>query len=181
MNPEGSGGEEEDLGKDFFRPAAAKHFLLRAHPRYPRFLLRISGCPEPGRRPRTTGLSPWSRRRPYPRHRRAAGSRSALTIQRDGTEKKAPLPTRKSHTRYFLSRLHAREKPRATTAVRGPWSVENRHHHNRDASAWQEDRHRHRQPNAARNLALTRNVLRAQIPFEEGEPLAHSFEPELRR
>jgi len=35
---------------------------------------------------------------------------------------------------------------------------------------------RHRQPNAALNLALTRNVLLALIPFEEGEPLAQFFE-----
>ena len=54
--------------------------------------------------------------------------------------------------------------------------MENRNHHKRDASAWQEDRHRHRKPNAALNLALTRNVLLARIPFEEGEPLAHYFE-----
>ena len=54
--------------------------------------------------------------------------------------------------------------------------MENRNHHKRDASAWQEDRHRHRKPNAALNLALTRNVLLALIPFEEGEPLAHYFE-----
>jgi hypothetical protein len=54
--------------------------------------------------------------------------------------------------------------------------VENRNHYKRDASAWQEDRHRHRKPNAALNLALTRNVLLAMIPFEQGQPLAHFFE-----
>ena len=69
-----------------------------------------------------------------------------------------------------------REQPRATAAARGHWSVETRNHYKRDASAWQEDRHRHRKPNAALNLALTRNVLLALIPFEEGEPLAHFFE-----
>ena len=69
-----------------------------------------------------------------------------------------------------------REKKRATDAVRQHWSVENRNHHKRDASAWQEDRHRHRKPNAALNLALTRNVLLALIPFEQGQPLAHFFE-----
>jgi hypothetical protein len=37
-------------------------------------------------------------------------------------------------------------------------------------------RHRHRKPNAAFNLALTRNVLLALIPFEQGQPLAHFFE-----
>lgn len=69
-----------------------------------------------------------------------------------------------------------REKRRATDAARGHWSVENRNHYKRDASAWQEDRHRHRQPNAALNLALTRNVLLALIPFEPGQPLAEFFE-----
>ena len=54
--------------------------------------------------------------------------------------------------------------------------MENRNHHKRDASAWQEDRHRHRKPNAALNLALTRNVLLALLPFEEGQSLAHFFE-----
>ena len=104
------------------------------------------------------------------------GARSAITVQRDWSEKKDPLPTPKSHTRYFLSSLSAHEKKRATHAVRQHWSVENRNHHKRDASAWQEDRHRHRKPNAALNLALTRNVLLALIPFEEGQPLAHFFE-----
>jgi predicted transposase YbfD/YdcC len=104
------------------------------------------------------------------------GARSAITIQRDWTEKKDPLQPRKSHTRFFLASLSAHEKARAAGAVRGHWSVENRNHHKRDASAWQEDRHRHRKPNAALNLALTRNVLLALIPFEEGEPLAHFFE-----
>lgn len=104
------------------------------------------------------------------------GARSAITIQRDWTEKNDPRQTRKSHTRHFLSSLAVCEKTRAAGAVRGHWSVENRNHHKRDASAWQEDRHRHRKPNAALNLALTRNVLLALIPFEEGEPLAHFFE-----
>ena len=104
------------------------------------------------------------------------GARSAITIQRDWSEKKDPLPTQKSHTRHFLSSLPAPEKSRATRAVREHWSVENRNHHKRDASAWQEDRHRHRKPNAALNLALTRNVLLALIPFEQGQPLAHFFE-----
>jgi hypothetical protein len=68
------------------------------------------------------------------------------------------------------------ERKRSAAAARGHWSVENRNHYKRDASAWQEDRHRHRKPNAALNLALTRNVLLAIIPFEEGQPLAHFFE-----
>ena len=104
------------------------------------------------------------------------GARCAITIQRDWSEKKDPLQTQKSHTRHFLSSLPVQERSRATRAVRGHWSVENRNHHKRDASAWQEDRHRHRKPNAALNLALTRNVLLALIPFEQGQPLGHFFE-----
>ncbi|MBI5387065.1 MAG: hypothetical protein HZA90_20530 [Verrucomicrobia bacterium] len=104
------------------------------------------------------------------------GARSAITVRRDWSEKKDPLSPSKSHTRFFLSSLSVREKMRVTGVVRGHWSVENRNHHKRDASAWQEDRHRHRQPNAALNLALTRNVLLAMIPFEQGQPLAEFFE-----
>ena len=104
------------------------------------------------------------------------GACSAITVQRDWSEKKDPLQAQKSHTRVFLSSLHAEEKFRSAAAVREHWSVENRNHHKRDSSAWQEDRHRHRKPNAALNLALTRNVLLAIIPFEEGQPLADFFE-----
>ena len=102
------------------------------------------------------------------------GARSAVSIQRDWSDTKEDLP--KSHTRIFLSSLPVEEKLRTTQGARGHWSVENRNHHKRDASAWQEDRHRHRRPNAALNLALTRNALLALIPFEQGEPLAHFFE-----
>jgi len=98
-----------------------------------------------------------------------------VSVQRDWIEKKEPH-TLKSHTRIFLSSLLAEEKSRSTQAAREHWSVENRNHYKRDASAWQEDRHRHRRPNAALNLALTRNALLAIIPFEQGEPLAHFFE-----
>ena len=70
------------------------------------------------------------------------GARSAITIQRDWSEKNDPLQTQKNHTRFFLSSLPAKEKSRATGAVRNHWSVEKRNHHKRDASAWQEDRHR---------------------------------------
>ena len=98
-----------------------------------------------------------------------------MTVQRDWCEKKEPQ-TPKSHTRVFLSSLRAEEKSRSTRAARGHWSIENRNHHKRDASAWQEDRHRHRRPRAALNLALTRNALLAIIPFQQGESLAHFFE-----
>jgi len=104
------------------------------------------------------------------------GACSAITVRRDWSEKKDPLAAAKSHTRFFLTSLAGKEKSRSTRAVREHWSVENRNHHKRDASAWQEDRHRHRKPNAALNLALTRNVLLAIIPFEEGQPLAEFFE-----
>jgi predicted transposase YbfD/YdcC len=96
-------------------------------------------------------------------------------VVREWSEKKEP-DSLKSHTRIFLSSLPAEEKSRSTKAVREHWSIENRNHHKRDASAWQEDRHRHRRPNAALNLALTRNALLAIIPFEQGKPLAHFFE-----
>ena len=104
------------------------------------------------------------------------GARSAITVQREWSEKTDPLQTQKNHTRFFLSSLPAQERSRAARAVREHWSIENRNHHKRDSSAWQEDRHRHRKPNAALNLALTRNVLLAIIPFEPGQPLAHFFE-----
>jgi len=103
------------------------------------------------------------------------GARSAVTVQRDWSEKKEPQ-TLKTHTRFFLSSLRPEEKSRSTQAARGHWSIENRNHHKRDASAWQEDRHRHRRPRAALNLALTRNALLAIIPFQQGESLAHFFE-----
>ena len=63
------------------------------------------------------------------------GARSALTVQRDWSEKIDPLPKQNSHTRHFLTSLSVQEKTRATRAVRGHWSVENRNHHKRDASA----------------------------------------------
>ena len=83
------------------------------------------------------------------------GARSAITIRRDWSEKKDPLQAQKSHTRCFLSSLSAHQATRSAGAVRPHWSVENRNHYKRDASPWQEDRHRHRKPNAALNLALT--------------------------
>ncbi len=103
------------------------------------------------------------------------GARSTVTVQRDWSEKKEPQ-TAKSHTRFFLTSLRAEEKSRSTQAAREHWSVENRNHYKRDTSAWQEDRHRHRRPKAALNLALTRNALLAIIPFELDQPLAHFFE-----
>ena len=92
-----------------------------------------------------------------------------------GSKKKDP-EKESTHTRFFLSSLSCKEKSRASQAIRGHWGIENRNHWKRDASAWQEDRHRHRRPNAALNLALLRNALLAIIPFQEGQPLAHFFD-----
>ena len=78
----------------------------------------------------------------------------------------------KSHTRGFLSSLSVKEKKaRSTQAAREHWSIENRNLHKRDASAWQEERHKHRRPKAALNLALKRNARLAIIPFKQGDPL----------
>jgi hypothetical protein len=104
------------------------------------------------------------------------GARSVVLVQRDWVAKSKPQSIPQSHTRIFLTSLQPQEKARSTAAARGHWSIENRNHHKRDASAWQEDRHRHRRPNAALNLALTRNALLAIIPFEQGQPMAQFFE-----
>ena len=104
------------------------------------------------------------------------GARSAVSVQRDWIQKNDPLQGQKSHLRHFIVSLAVGEKKRSTQAARGHWSVENGNHYKRDASPWQEDRHRHRKPAAALNLALTRNVLLALIPFEQGQPLADFFE-----
>ncbi len=75
------------------------------------------------------------------------------------------------HIRHFISSLAAEPKERLGRAARGHWSIENRNHHKRDDSVWQEDRHRHRRvniaQNLAQNLALTRNALLVIIPFDE--------------
>ena len=49
--------------------------------------------------------------------------------------------------------------------------MENRNHHKRDDSVWQEDRHRFRRVNVAQNLALTHNALLAIISFGERKNL----------
>lgn len=87
-----------------------------------------------------------------------------MTVRRDWSQKKQP-DKEQTHTRFFISSLPSEQKARAARAVRGHWGIENRNHHKRDASAWQEDDHRHRRANAALNLALTRNALLAIIPF----------------
>ena len=75
------------------------------------------------------------------------------------------------HIRYFISSLAEQSPKRMGALVRGHWSIENRNHHKRDDSVWQEDRHRHRRINVAQNLALTRNALLAVIPFTDKQRL----------
>jgi len=75
------------------------------------------------------------------------------------------------HIRHFITSLPPKDPVRHGTAVREHWAVENRNHHKRDDSVWQEDRHRFRRVNVAQNLALTRNALLAIIPFDEKKNL----------
>lgn len=103
------------------------------------------------------------------------GARSALTVQREWVQKKEPIKEQ-THTRFFLTSLNPKDKSSAAAAARNHWAIENRNHYKRDACAWQEDRHRHRRPRAALNLALTRNALLAIIPFEPGQSLSLFFE-----
>ena len=91
---------------------------------------------------------------------------SAIKVRREWVEKTRP-DEEHIHIRHFISSLAAEHKERLGRAARGHWSIENRNHHKRDDSVWQEDRHRHRRVNIAQNLALTRNALLAIIPFDE--------------
>ena len=91
---------------------------------------------------------------------------SAIKVRREWVEKTRP-DEEHVHIRHFISSLAAEHKERLGRAARGHWSIENRNHHKRDDSVWQEDRHRHRRINVAQNLALTRNALLAIIPFDE--------------
>jgi predicted transposase YbfD/YdcC len=92
---------------------------------------------------------------------------SAVRVMREWEEKNASNPESKVHIRHFISSLSDQSSERMGQVVRGHWSIENRNHHKRDDSVWQEDRHRHRRVNIAQNLALTRNALLAVIPFTE--------------
>ena len=93
-----------------------------------------------------------------------------MKVKREWVETSSPDKER-LHIRHFISSLSAAEEIRLGTLVRGHWSVENRNHHKRDDSVWQEDRHRFRRINIAQNLALTRNALLAIIPFDEKKNL----------
>ena len=91
---------------------------------------------------------------------------SAIKVQREWVEK-TRLDAQHVHIRHFISSLQSDQPARLGRAAREHWSIENRNHHKRDDSVWQEDRHRHRRINVAQNLALTRNALLAVIPFDE--------------
>jgi len=95
----------------------------------------------------------------------AAGS--GVKVRREWRAKKDPASETSVHIRHFISSLPPDNPARLGRAARGHWRVENRNHHKRDDSVWQEDRHRHRRPRVAQNLALTRNALLAIIPFDE--------------
>lgn len=75
------------------------------------------------------------------------------------------------HVWHFISSRPADESVRLGTAAREHWAVENRNHHKRDDSVWQEDGHRFRRVNLAQKLAQTRNALLAIIPFDENKNL----------
>lgn len=100
---------------------------------------------------------------------------SAIKVKREWIENTNPENAHEN-TRSFLSSLQPSEGQRIGKAVREHWSVENKNHHKRDDSVWQEDRHRHRRPNIAMNLALTRNALLAIIPFDEKHNLPSLIE-----
>jgi hypothetical protein len=107
-------------------------------------------------------------------------ARSAVTVLREWSGKKIWLTPKSQCSRPTHTRFPIQSGPEGKitfhSSGRGHWSIEKRNHHKRDASARQEDRHRHRRPKAAQNLALTRSALLAIIPFEPGQPLAQFFE-----
>jgi predicted transposase YbfD/YdcC len=77
---------------------------------------------------------------------------------RERSRKNDPEETKNAHIRHFISSLPPNDSVRLGKTVCGHWSVENKNHHKRDDSVWQEDRHRHRRPRVAQNLALTHNL-----------------------
>ncbi|MEI7911876.1 MAG: hypothetical protein WCK77_19780 [Verrucomicrobiota bacterium] len=97
-------------------------------------------------------------------------ARSAVRVKREWVEKIRP-DKEPVHTRHFISSLSPERPAYLGKVAREHWSIENRNHHKRDDSVWQEDRHRHRRINVAQNLALTRNALLAIIPFDEDRNL----------
>lgn len=97
-------------------------------------------------------------------------ARAAVKVRREWTERSKPGEEH-VHIRHFIASRSPEDPAALGRAARGHWSIENRNHHKRDDSVWQEDRHRHRRANIALNLALTRNALLAVIPFDENNNL----------
>lgn len=72
--------------------------------------------------------------------------------------------------RWFVTSLRPSQTTpqRLAEYIRGHWGVENRNHWRRDASRWQEDKCRLRNPRAAFNFALLRNAMLALLlPTEQ--------------
>lgn len=98
-----------------------------------------------------------------------------MRVDREWAETKSP-DEKKRAQRVFITSLSGENDARLGKIVREHWTVENKNHHKRDDSVWQEDRHRHRRANVALNLALTRNALLAIIPFDENHNLPSLIE-----
>jgi len=77
----------------------------------------------------------------------------ATVVKSNHRNKRSIAP--QTHTGVFIGSLRPEERSRSTGAARGHWSSGNCNHYKRDVSAWQEDRHRHRRPNAALNRSVT--------------------------
>lgn len=92
------------------------------------------------------------------------GARQLVSITRHYC-RKTSAGDFKSETRHFLTTLREGDASHARLAAIGRehWSVENKNHWRKDATAWREDRSARRTPRGARNLALLRNAILALI------------------
>lgn len=92
------------------------------------------------------------------------GARQLVSITRHHRAKSSDGDY-KGETRHFITSIAQGEAtlPRLAEIARQHWSVENKNHWRKDATAWQEDRSARRKPRGAKNLALLRNALLAII------------------
>lgn len=92
------------------------------------------------------------------------GARQLLSITRHYSHKNSEQGY-KSETRHFLTTLTEEQASHARLVelVRGHWSIENKNHWRKDATAWREDRSVRRKERGAKNLALLRNAILALI------------------
>lgn len=83
----------------------------------------------------------------------------------------------KRETRHFLTTLREGEASHVRLAEIGRkhWSVENKNHWRKDATAWREDRSTRRKPRGAKNLALLRNAILALIDPAQHASLNQAF------